>query len=109
MTGPLIVLAILAALGGFGFFARNFLTFPIEKGVAFFVPALAFAALVVGSGLAIAIYRNRTGEPTDVEVLRHKCDFDEVYACLITWTQELFARISAFLDRWLIDTAAVAG
>src|SRR5213595_3301539 len=61
MTGPLIVLAVLAALGGFGFFARNFLALPIEKEAAFFVPALAFAALVVGSGLAIAIYRNRTG------------------------------------------------
>src|SRR5216110_3721242 len=109
MTGPLIVLAILAALGGFGFFARNFLTFPIEKGVAFFVPALAFAALVVGSGLAIAIYRNRTGEPIDVEVLRHKFYFDEIYAWLINWTQELFARISAFFDRWIIDTAAVDG
>ena len=35
MTGPLIVLAILAALGGFGFFARNFLALPIEKEIAF--------------------------------------------------------------------------
>src|SRR6188472_1264467 len=88
MTGPLIVLAILAALGGFGFFARNFLALPIEKGVALFVPALAFGALIVGSGLAIAIYRNRTGEPIDVEVLRHKFYFDEFYAWLINWTQE---------------------
>src|ERR1700757_851246 len=31
MTGPLILLAILATLGGFGFFARNFLALPIEK------------------------------------------------------------------------------
>ena len=31
MTVPLIVLAILAALGGFGFFARNFLALPNEK------------------------------------------------------------------------------
>jgi len=30
MTGPLIVLAILAAVGGFGFFARNFLAVPVE-------------------------------------------------------------------------------
>src|SRR5438105_5772175 len=109
MTGPLIVLAIFAALGGFGFFARNFLALPMEKGVAFFVPALAFGALVVGSGLAIAIYRNRTGEPIDVEVLRQKFYFDEIYAWLINWTQELLARVSAFFDRWIIDTAAVDG
>jgi NADH-quinone oxidoreductase subunit L len=109
MTGPLIVLAILAALGGFGFFARNFLALPIEKGAAFLVPALAFGALIVGSGLAIVIYRNRTREPIDVEVLRHKFYFDEFYAWLINWTQELLAQISAFFERWIIDTAAVDG
>jgi NADH-quinone oxidoreductase subunit L len=109
MTGPLIVLSILAALGGFGFFARNFLALPIEKEAAFLVPTLAFGALIVGSGLAIAIYRNRTREPIDVEVLRHKFYFDEFYAWLINWTQELLAQISAFFDRWIIDTAAVDG
>jgi len=109
MTGPLIVLAIFAALGGFGFFARNFLALPIENGVTLFVPALALGALIIGSGLAIAIYRNRTGEPIDVEVLRQKFYFDEIYAWLINWTQELLARVSAFFDRWIIDTAAVDG
>ena len=109
MTGPLIVLAILAALGGFGFFARNFLALPVENGAALFVPALAFGALIVGSGLAIAIYRNRTADPIDVEALRHKFYFDEFYAWLINWTQELLAQASAFFDRWIIDTAAVDG
>jgi NADH-quinone oxidoreductase subunit L len=109
MTGPLIVLAILAALGGFGFFARNFLALPIEKEAAFFVPALAFGTLIVGGGLAIAIYRNRTSEPIDIEFLRHKFYFDEFYAWLINWTQELLARVSALFDRWIIDTGAVDG
>jgi NADH-quinone oxidoreductase subunit L len=109
MTGPLMVLAILAALGGFGFFARNFLTLPIEKEGASMVPVLAFGALIVGSGLAIGIYRNRANDPLDIEVLRHKFYFDEFYAWLINWTQELLARISAFFDRWIIDTAAVDG
>src|SRR5436190_1052130 len=109
MTGPLIVLAILATVGGFGFFARNFLALPTANGVALFVPALAFGALIVGSGTAIAIYRNRTDEPIDVQVLRHKFYFDEFYAWLIKWTQELFARVSAFFDRWIIVTAAVDG
>src|SRR6184192_610447 len=35
MTGPLIVLALLATIGGFTFFARNFLALPIEKEGAF--------------------------------------------------------------------------
>jgi len=103
------VLAILAALGGFGFFARNFLVLPTEKEAGFIVSVLAFAAVIVGAGLAIAIYRNRTGEPIDIELLRHKFYFDEFYAWLINWTQELLARISAFFDRWIIDTGAVDG
>src|SRR5438045_8703260 len=45
MTGPLIVLTVLATLGGFAFFARNFLALPIEKKVAVFVPVLAIVAL----------------------------------------------------------------
>jgi NADH-quinone oxidoreductase subunit L len=109
MTGPLIVLAILAALGGFGFFARNFLALPMEKEAAHFVPALALGALIVGSGLAIAIYRNQTGDPINVQVLRRKFYLDEFYAWLIKWTQELLARVSAFFDRWIIDTGAVDG
>jgi len=109
MTVPLIVLALLAALGGFAFFARNFLTLPVEKEVAILVPALAIVALIAGSGLAIALYRNRAVEPVDIKLLRHKFYFDEFYGWLIYWTQELLARVSAFFDRWIIDAGAVGG
>ena len=109
MTGPLIVLALLATLAGFGFFARNFLTIPIENEAALLVPVLALIALVVGTGLAVTLYRNRVSEPIDIAVLRKKFYFDEFYAWLINWTQELLARIAAFFDRWIIDTAAVDG
>jgi NADH-quinone oxidoreductase subunit L len=109
MTVPLIVLAVLATAGGFAFFARNFLTLPIEKEVAILVPILAIVALIVGSGLAIALYRNRAHDPIDVEVLRHKFYFDQFYSWLIYWTQEFLARLAAFVDRWIIDAAAVGG
>src|SRR3989475_11465806 len=109
MTVPLIVLTLLATLGGFAFFARNFLTLPVEREVAIFVPVLAIAALIAGSGLAIALYRNRASEPVDLELLRHKFYFDEFYGWLIYWTQELLARVSAFFDRWIIDAGAVGG
>ena len=109
MTGPLIVLALLATIGGFAFFARNFLALPIEKEAATFVPVFAIGVLILGSGLAIAFYRNRTSEPFDIPLLRHKFYFDELYAWLIDWTQELLARIAAFFDRWIIDAGAVGG
>src|SRR3989442_9437075 len=41
MIMPLILLALLAMLGGFGFFARNFLALPVENHIASVVPALA--------------------------------------------------------------------
>ncbi|PYL19897.1 MAG: NADH-quinone oxidoreductase subunit L [Verrucomicrobia bacterium] len=108
MTMPLIVLAIFATLGGFAFFARNFLTLP-SKEAAVFVPALAIIALILGVGLAIALYRRRVTEPVRIELLRRKFYFDEFYGWLIDWTQELLARVSAFIDRWVIDAGAVGG
>jgi NADH-quinone oxidoreductase subunit L len=109
MTGPLIVLAFLATLGGFAFFARNFLSLPNKQEIALLIPAVAIGALILGSGLAIALYRNETSEPLDVKLLRHKFYFDEFYGWLIDWTQELLARMCAFIDRWIIDVGAVGG
>jgi NADH-quinone oxidoreductase subunit L len=108
MTMPLIVLAILATLGGFAFFARNFLALPTEEA-AVFVPALAVMALILGVGLAIVLHRGRASEPVKVELLRRKFYFDEFYGWLIYWTQQLLARVAAFIDRWLIDAGAVGG
>jgi NADH-quinone oxidoreductase subunit L len=109
MIMPLILLALLATLGGFGFFARNFLALPGENHIASFVPALAVIALIAGSGLAVAIYRQQETDPVDVKLLRHKFYFDEFYSWLIHWTQELLARVAAFVDRWIIDAGAVGG
>lgn len=109
MTIPLVVLAILATLGGFAFFARNFLALPTENETAAIVPVLAIIALVVGVGLAVTLYRGRVTEPVEIELLRRKFYFDEFYGWLIRWTQELLARVAAFIDRWVIDAGAVGG
>jgi NADH-quinone oxidoreductase subunit L len=108
MTVPLIVLAILATLGGFAFFARKFLALPTAEA-AIFVPALAIIALILGVGLAIVVYRGRAAEPVKVELLRRKFYFDEFYGWLIYCTQELLARVAAFIDRWIIDAGVVGG
>lgn len=109
MTMPLVVLAILATVGGFAFFARNFLAVPAEKEVGMLVPVLAIVALVLGSGSAIILYRNQASDPVHVPLLRHKFYVDELYRSLIDWTQELLARLSAFIDRWILDVGAVGG
>src|SRR5437899_65288 len=109
MTGPLIALALLAMFGGFAFFARNFLVLPVEKNIGLFVPALAIIALVLGSGLAITLYRNRQSEPFDIELFGRLFYFNDFYSWLINWTYEFLSRTSGFCDRWIIYAGVVGG
>ena len=73
------------------------------------MPALATLAMVGGVGLGFFIYRNRTGERFDIALLRHRFYVDEFYSWLIDSTQEALARLSAFIDRWIIDAGVVRG
>ncbi len=109
MTSPLIILAVLSAVSGFNFFARQFLILPHEKETVIWVPALAISAVILGVGSAVVLYRNQTSEPFDIELLRQRFYIDEFYGWLIDSTQELLARITGFCDRWIIDAGAVRG
>ena len=109
MTAPLIVLAVLSVIAGFNFFAQSFLVVPREREFVVLVPALATLATIVGAGWAIAVYRNQATERYNVGLLRNRFYIDEFYMWLINSTQELLARFSAFLDRWIIDVVAVRG
>src|SRR6266581_2376793 len=99
MIVPLLVLAIFALLGGFAGFSRHFVVPPEETAIFSVVPALAILALLLGAGLAIALYKNRASERFDVDVLRRRLYIDDFYQWLISSTQELLARVSAFIDR----------
>jgi len=109
MIGPLILLAIPAFASGFGFVARFFVQLPAEHESGWLVPGLALGAALGGAIGAILLYRNRQTDPLSVALLRHKFYFDELYRFLIRATQELLARLSAFIDRWILDGAAVRG
>jgi NADH-quinone oxidoreductase subunit L len=109
MIGPLIVLALFVVFGGSASFDRLFVILPQEKGVFSTVPLLAMAALVLGAGGAIALYRGRATESFDVDLLQRRFYIDEFYRWLINSTQELLARVSAFFDRWIIDAGVVRG
>ncbi|MDQ3199983.1 MAG: NADH-quinone oxidoreductase subunit L [Verrucomicrobiota bacterium] len=109
MTIPLLLLAIPAALGGFGFFATRFLTLPNDKEHLLTVPLIALAALAVGVLSALLLYRNRTSDPIDIELFRNRFYIDEFYRGLIRATQGLLASLAGFVDRWIIDGAIVRG
>jgi NADH-quinone oxidoreductase subunit L len=109
MLIPLVILALLSLVGGFNFFAGRFLTLPHERDAAAFIPGIALVAMLLGAAVAIVLYRNRAADPLSIALLRHKFYFDELYEVLINATQGLLARISAFIDRWIIDATAVRG
>ena len=109
MIGPLILLAVPAFASGFGFIARMFVQLPPEQETGWLVPGMALGATVIGAGLAIFLYRNRPSDPIDIALLRKRLYFDELYSFLISATQELLAKISAFFDRWILDGAAIRG
>src|SRR5437667_89499 len=109
MLVPLVVLAVLALIGGFNFFARHFVTIPHERDYAQFVPGLALVGMLLGATGAVFLYRGREFDPFSFIVLRKKFYFDEFYEALINSTQEFLARIDAFIDRWVLDATAVRG
>src|SRR6184192_1888598 len=109
MIIPLLILSLFALIAGLETVAQNFLVVPHEKETVFTVPALALVALILGVGIAVWLYRNRERDPLHVDLIRHRFYFDEFYEWLINRTQELLARIAAFIDRWIIDAGAVRG
>jgi NADH-quinone oxidoreductase subunit L len=109
MTGPLVVLALLVIVVSSRFFTEPFLAVPHEHGFSERVPLFSMGAFVFGAGFAFILYRGRATEAFDVDLLRSKFYFDEFYDWSIDKTQGLLARIAAFFDRWIIDTAAVTG
>jgi NADH-quinone oxidoreductase subunit L len=109
ITIPLIILAVPAALGGFGFFANRFLALPHDEKHLLIIPAIAFACLLAGVLSAALLYRQRTTDPIDIALFRNRFYFDELYTGLIKATQGVLASVSAFVDRWVLDGAIVRG
>ncbi len=109
MLVPLIVLAIPAAAAGFGFAAKNFLPIPAESHNGIVVSAMATGAMLLGSLVAILLYRGRESDPVNIPALRRKLYIDAFYNWLIRHTQDALAALTAFFDRWIVDVGGVRG
>jgi NADH-quinone oxidoreductase subunit L len=86
-----------------------FVQLPAQQETGWLVPGMALGATVAGALVAIILYRNRQAEPIDFAPFRDRFYFDEIYSFLIRATQELLAKVSAFIDRWILDGAAIRG
>ena len=117
MSLPLVILAVPALIAGYGIVARPFglgmaheeSIHPARGQLLHLLPIIAPCMFLLGAPLGILLYRGRTHDPIRVGLLRHKFYFDEFYAALIRVTQDTFARLCAWVDRWIIDGLGVRG
>ena len=108
MTIPLLVLAIPSAIAGYGFFIKHFLTLPDEHPPKVVV-ITAIGAFVAGLALAYLLYKGKTRDPISIPLFANRFYIDGFYNRLIRATQDSAAVITAFLDKWFIDTILVRG
>ena len=117
MTGPLVILAVLSVIAGYGFIANPALGHELahslhaahEKGGAMLVMALATGAFILGTGSGFVLYKGQAKDPILIPLFKNKFYFDELYAALIAGTQDLLATISRYFDQWFIDGLLVRG
>jgi len=119
MTLPLVFLAVLSVIAGWGDKLPEFIAGKIE--VEAHHPALLTVGLicvpVVGFLLAAAIYLKR--EPSDAPVKRalgpvwtlveNKYYFDELYALIIKYVQGTIATVCELFDRWILQRLGIGG
>jgi NADH-quinone oxidoreductase subunit L len=130
MTGPLIVLAVFALIGGFigiDVFVGKMFT-PGEAHHGGWIESLlqpfghnllaamfGILAALVGISLAATCYWNATKDPLAVHLgwlsraMRNRFYFDEVYAWLISMTHEALSKLADWFDRWIIAGLGVRG
>jgi NADH-quinone oxidoreductase subunit L len=111
MRLPLIILAALAAVAGFGLagavFGENYgKFFHIHIGVPAIVSLLTLAAGVFS---AYKLYWGRDTEPLNLKLFANKFYFDEIYAKIVAICQDAVASIARVLDALFIDGVGVGG
>jgi NADH-quinone oxidoreductase subunit L len=114
MYVPLLILAALALLSGYKFFAGN--VSPLYAEVDFHVgPAFiaSVMALVVGFGLSYKLYANAKEDPLAnnglAKVFRNKFYIDEAYAKVVGYGQDAVAAVIHFIDELVIGGLIVGG
>jgi len=104
---PLVLLAIPAVAAGYHGVTQYFLPTPVHAHSL--VPCIASCVGLAGILIGLVLYAGKAKDPIYIPMLAHKFYFDEIYALIIWNTQDLLARVSAFVDRWVLDTAIVRG
>ncbi len=109
MAIPLMILAVPSCILGFPAIASIFIKVPEHEGSAAGAMTVSLIAFAAGALAGFFLYRGKNKDEIDIPLFEHKFYFDEFYAGMIKWTQDLLAQISGFIDRWVIDGGIVRG
>jgi NADH-quinone oxidoreductase subunit L len=109
MTVPLMILAILSVVSGWGNVDEYFINEHEHIPHSSIVMGLAIIAFALGSVAAYFLYKGRTQEPVPIAIFKNKFYIDELYSALIAGTQGVLSNISAWFDKWILDGVIVRG
>jgi NADH-quinone oxidoreductase subunit L len=124
ITAPLMILAILALIGGLigipGIYHYNF---PVEgeKPASFaaalmepftsspLTAGLGIMVFLIGIAAAYALYRNADTDPLPAKLggvatlMKNKFYFDEIYEATFVRAHDFIAAVADWIDRWLVE------
>ncbi len=110
MTVPLILLSCAALFAGWPLVQERFFT--IEEASAphwlhYGILGLLFAGIIV----AILIYRGAPKkDPVVIPLFANRLYLDDIWQTVfVRWIQDGAAKVSSFVDRWIIDGVGVSG
>ncbi|HET6409222.1 MAG TPA: NADH-quinone oxidoreductase subunit L, partial [Chthoniobacteraceae bacterium] len=115
MTLPLIILAVLSVIAGYGIISTPALGHAYHEALeklhhgpgSNLAIILGILAFLVGTAAGYVLYVGKDKDPILIPPFKQKFYFDELYAALIAGTQDLLAKLGAFADKWIIDGVLV--
>jgi len=104
MILPLAILAIFSVLSGYDVLAAPLQAMkpPHVEGHQTVLFA-SLAALILGAGAAIYLYRGKDKDPVSIKLFANKFYFDEIYAVIVRVCQDRVAWIVTALERVFVD------
>ncbi len=112
MFVPLVLLGILAVIGGYGFVNAFAPAAPHHAGefhlnFLFWVSAIA---LIIGAGAGFILYAGKEKDPLSIPLFKNRFYIDSIYDnLLVRYFQDAFAAIVHFFDEFLINGLLVGG
>ncbi len=108
MTIPLLLLAIPAVIAGYPFIQEQFFPIAHPHEVPHWVHYAILGLLAAGALLAVLIYRGAPQkDPVFIPFFANRLYIDDLYAQIVRFAQDGTAKVSSWVDRWIIDGIGV--